>query len=154
DDRQYRKLGGTLQHVLDGILRVFQAGMWLEIVTLVVPGMNDSADELRRMARFIAGVSRDIPWHVTAFHPDYHMRDTPPTPPATLMRAYETGREEGLNFVYAGNLPGRVGNTENTICPRCGEVMVERFGNRAVSIHLRGGCCPGCQTAIPGRWEG
>ncbi len=94
-------------------------GIWLEVLTLVIPGFNDSEDELREAARFVASVSPDIPWHVTAFHPDYKMNDRGATPVATLLRAAEIGTEAGLRYVYAGNLPGRVGPWENTRCPDC-----------------------------------
>src|SRR5690606_20924514 len=104
-DRNYRKLGCVLQNVLDSIVRLKEMGFWVEIVTLVVPGFNDGDDELHEMARFLAGVSPDLPWHVTAFHPDYKMTDPPRTSADTLLRAYDIGREAGLHFVYAGNVP-------------------------------------------------
>ena len=105
-DHQYRQLGGVLQHVLDSIRLAHQMGLWVEVVTLVVPGFNDSTDELMEMAQFIKSVSNDIPWHVTAFHPDYKMTHPSPTPVSTLIRASEIGQEAGLNYVYAGNIPG------------------------------------------------
>lgn len=152
-DKNYRKLGGTLQGVLDGIERVYKAGMWMEVITLVVPGFNDSEEELGQMAGFIAELSTDIPWHATAFHPDYRMTDPPPTPPGLLMRAYELGRGAGLKFVYTGNLPGRVGETENTRCPNCDETLVARRGFQVRAYHLKDGCCPRCACPIPGRWH-
>src|SRR5512147_900617 len=127
-DRHYRQLGGVLAHVLDSIQRAHDLGLWVEVVTLVVPGFNDSTDELMDAARFIAGVSTDIPWHVTAFHPDYKMTDPPPTSVNTLLRAAEIGEEAGLKFVYAGNLPGRTKGYEDTRCPKCQAVVVERTG--------------------------
>lgn len=105
-DREYRKLGGVLEHVLDGVRLAVDRGLWVEVVTLIVPGFNDDDGELRDIARFLAAVSADIPWHVTAFHPDYKMDDRGPTPRATLLRAVDIGREEGLRFVYPGNAPG------------------------------------------------
>ncbi len=108
-DRNYRRLGGVLKNVLDTITRVREMGLWLEVVTLVVPGFNDSTAELWDAARFLASISPDIPWHVTAFHSDYKMLDTPSTPVKTLLRAAEIGREAGLHYVYAGNLPGTGG---------------------------------------------
>ncbi len=151
----YRQLGGRLEAVLDTIRGLRERGLWVEVVTLVVPGLNDDPGELRDMARFIASVSRDIPWHVTAFHPDYAMTDRGPTPPSTLARARETGLEEGLRFVYAGNLPGGIPHGEDTLCPSCGAVLVERWGFRVVSNRLGpGGRCGSCGTAIPGVWEG
>ena len=119
-DRNYRKLGGLLKNVLDTIQRLYAMGFWLEIVTLVIPGFNDSNEELRDIAEFLAKVSPDIPWHITAFHQDYKMTDPDNTPAGTLFRAAEIGKTAGLNFIYAGNLPGRVRNWENTYCPACG----------------------------------
>ena len=105
DEKRYRTLGGTLEHVTEGIRMVHERGLWLEVVTLVVPGFNDSEAELRDIARFLVSISRDIPWHVTAFHKDYKMTDAPNTAAAQIVRAAEIGREEGLRFVYAGNVP-------------------------------------------------
>src|SRR5262245_53761803 len=143
-DRNYRKLGGLLKNVLDTIQQLYALGFWLEIVTLVIPGFNDSAEELRDMARFLAGISPNIPWHVTAFHQDYTMTDPENTTAAALLQAAEIGRSEGLHFVYAGNLPGRVGNWENTYCPSCGELLIERYGFRIQTMRVRNGSCPAC----------
>lgn len=154
DDRHYRELGGRLEPVLDSIRRIHQMGFWLEVVTLVVPGFNDSDAELRSIAEFLAGVSPDIPWHVTAFHKDYKMQDPADTPPETLMRAAEIGRQAGLHFVYAGNLPGRTGRLEDTRCPGCGETLVARRGYHILFSKLSGeGRCPRCFRVIPGRWQ-
>ncbi len=153
DDKRYRTLGGTREHVMQGIHLVHERGLWLEVVTLVVPGFNDSEGELRQMAQFLASVSRDIPWHVTAFHQDYKMTDPPNTAAAQLIRAAEIGTEAGLRFVYAGNAPGRVGRWENTYCPSCGEKLIDRLGYLVREYHLTPqGRCPKCQTAIPGIW--
>ena len=153
-DRQYRKLGGVLQHVLDTIRRAHERGLWVEVVTLVVPGFNDSPEELWEAARFLASVSPDIPWHVTAFHPDYKMTDPPPTSARTLLQAAEIGQEAGLHFVYAGNLPGRVGSLEDTHCPQCGETLVARRGYIVTEYRLTAqGNCPRCGTHIPGIWH-
>ena len=153
DDKHYRQLGGVLQNVLDTIAGIHSRGIWLEVLTLVIPGFNDSDEELTRAARFIASVSKEIPWHVTAFHPDYKMTDRGATPAATLLRACEIGTAEGLAFVYAGNVPGGVGRWENTRCPGCAETLIERRGFRVVANRLRGGACPKCSRAIPGRWD-
>jgi pyruvate formate lyase activating enzyme len=153
DDRHYRQLGGVLQNVLDTIRGIHERGIWLEVLTLTIPGFNDSEDELRRAAAFVASVSPDIPWHVTAFHPDYKMNDRGATPVETLLRAAELGTEEGLRYVYAGNLPGRVGEWENTRCPSCRATLIERYGFRVRRNRLRAGACPDCGTAIPGRWD-
>jgi pyruvate formate lyase activating enzyme len=152
-DKSYRKLGGVLNNILDTIKMVHQRGFWLEIVTLIIPGFNDSTDELKAAAEFISGVSPDIPWHVTAFHKDYKMPDPENTSVETLMRAAEIGREAGLRFVYAGNLPGRVGSHENTFCPDCNATLIERYGFRVLSNEIKSDGCPKCGRSIPGRWE-
>ncbi|HEY5903977.1 MAG TPA: AmmeMemoRadiSam system radical SAM enzyme [Anaerolineales bacterium] len=152
-DKSYRQLGGVLQNTLDGIKRAHDMGLWVEIVTLTIPGFNDSNEELWDAARFIAGVSRDIPWHVTAFHKDYKMTDHDNTDAHTLLRAAEIGREAGLHFVYAGNLPGHVEEYENTFCPNCSRPVVERQGYVITGYHITArGTCPHCGTRIPGVW--
>ncbi len=151
--RNYRVLGGKLEHVLETIRMTHEMGFWVEVVTLVVPGFNDSDEELREAARFIASVSPDIPWHVTAFHKDYKMTDPDNTDARTLVRAANIGREEGLRYVYAGNLPGMVGDFENTRCPRCGRLLVGRLGYRILAYEVTpAGTCPGCGERIPGIW--
>jgi len=152
--KNYQHLGGRLENVLDAIKMVREMGFWIEVVTLVVPGWNDSDEELREAARFLVSVSPDIPWHVTAFHRDYKMTDPDNTSAATLLRAAAIGRDEGLHFVYAGNLPGRVGTHENTYCPKCGTLLVERYGYHIAQYRLEhGGRCPSCSTVIPGVWD-
>jgi pyruvate formate lyase activating enzyme len=153
DDRHYRQLGGRLEPILRTIRALHEMGLWLEIVTLVIPGFNDSDDELRRAADFLAGVSPDIPWHLTAFHSDYKMEETPNTPVETLLRAAEHGKNAGLRYVYCGNLPGRVGDWENTRCHSCRELLIARYGYLITDYRLTPeGKCPKCATAIPGRW--
>jgi pyruvate formate lyase activating enzyme len=152
-DKNYRKLGGVLQHTLDGIKRAHEMGLWVEIVTLTIPGFNDSNEELWDAARFLAGVSKDIPWHVTAFHKDYKMTDPDNTDANTLLRAAEIGHEAGLRFVYAGNLPGQVGEYEDTFCPRCNQRLIRRSGYIIYEYHITAeGTCPNCSTNIPGLW--
>ena len=153
DDRHYHQLGGRLQPILDTIRRLHEMGFWLEIVTLVIPGFNDSDDELKRLTEFVASVSKDIPWHATAFHKDYKMTDPENTKPETLMRAVQIGKKAGLRNVYAGNLPGEVGDFENTRCYNCRQLLVERYGYLIMGYHLTSnGCCPACGRRIPGRW--
>jgi len=152
-DKNYRALGGQLSAVLDTIGRLKQMDFWVEIVTLLVPGFNDSDEELRDVARFLVSVSPSIPWHVTAFHKDYKMTDPENTPVSTLLRAAEIGATEGLHFVYAGNLPGRVGRWENTYCPGCGELLIERVGYTILRNRLDGGLCPRCRARVPGVWD-
>ena len=154
DDKDYRRLGGVLKTILDGTRMVYERGFWMEVVTLVIPGFNDSNEELRDIARFLASISLDIPWHVTAFHQDYKMTDPPNTVASTLIRAAEIGVAEGLRYVYAGNLPGQVGPFENTYCPSCKSALVERMGYRILKDVLTPtrGVCPYCSSKIPGVW--
>lgn len=152
-DKQYRQLGGVLQNILDTIKLAYEMDFWVEVVTLVVPGFNDSNDELMDTARYLVSVSRDIPWHVTAFHKDYRMTDPPNTKVETLIRAAEIGQEAGLHYVYAGNLPGSVDPYENTFCPKCGEVLIERLGYVILGYNITAeGTCPKCKTSIAGVW--
>ena len=128
-------------------------GVWLELVTLLIPGFNDSEEELERLTGFVASVSPLIPWHVTAFHKDYRMSDPENTTPEMLMRAAEIGRANGLQYIYAGNLPGQVGDLEDTRCHSCRALLVERFGYFIRSYRITAdGTCPHCRTSIPGRW--
>jgi pyruvate formate lyase activating enzyme len=153
-DATYRRIvGGVLQHVLDTIKQAKELGMWVEIVTLVIPGMNDSTEELWDAARYICSVSPDIPWHVTAFHPDYKMTDRGYTPVDTLLRAAEIGVEAGLKYVYAGNIPGRTKSWEDTRCPNCQATLIRRLGFQVFENQITpDGKCPKCQTDIPGIW--
>jgi pyruvate formate lyase activating enzyme len=157
DSASYRSLGGTLQSVLDAIVEIKNLGFWLEVVTLVVPGFNDSDVQLRGMAQFLAGISPDIPWHVTAFQPDYRMaRDAgheDRTSPATLTKARQFGLDAGLRYVYAGNVPAQVGDGEDTRCPKCRLAVVRRVGFRVVEARLDQGRCAACRTPIPGIWS-
>lgn len=154
DDHRYRQLGGRLEPILDTIRSLHRMGVWLEIVTLLIPGFNDNDDELRKLTAFVAGVSPDIPWHVTAFHEDYKMTSPRDTRPEDLLRAAAIGREAGLRFIYAGNLPGRVEGLEDTHCHQCGELLIERYGYSIQQYNLTSqGHCPACDTAVPGRWS-
>jgi len=151
--KQYRKLGGVLENVLETIRLAYEIGLWVEVVTLIIPGFNDSTEELFDAARFIHSVSADIPWHVTAFHPDYQMTHTPATSSKTILRAAEIGEEAGLNFVYAGNLPGQTKGYEHTHCPACQTRVVSRLGYVIQDYNLTAeGNCPSCGQKIPGIW--
>ncbi|MBI1373746.1 MAG: AmmeMemoRadiSam system radical SAM enzyme [Phycisphaera sp.] len=152
-DRAYRQLGGQLPNVLRTIRDLHAMGFWIELVTLIVPGLNDTDDELKEMADFIVGVSPDLPWHVTAFHSDYHMPDTPNTQVDRLLTAAQIGADAGLRYVYAGNRPGMCGEWEDTRCPTCRETVIKRSGFRIVANRLKYGRCPTCQTPIPGFWD-
>jgi pyruvate formate lyase activating enzyme len=150
DDDFYKKVcGARLEPVKSTIELMWSLGIWVEVTTLVVPGYNDSDEKLRDIAEFLSGISTDIPWHVSAFYPTYKLKDAPPTPAETIRRAEEIGRRAGLNFVYAGNIPGE---GENTTCPACGETLVERFGFRVARNGIVEGKCPSCGEGIPGVW--
>jgi len=154
NDKNYRSLGGTLQNTLDGIKRARDLGLWVEVVTLVIPGFNDSNEELWEAARFLVGLSPDIPWHVTAFHKDYRMTSPDNTDSQTLIRAAEIGREAGLRYVYAGNLPGHVGEYESTHCPKCNSLLVKRSGYFIEKNRItEEGKCPKCGEKIAGLWH-
>jgi len=153
NDANYRKLGGVLNNVLDTIKLLVKKQFWVEIVTLIVPGFNDSDAELTQIAKFLASVSTDLPWHVTAFHRDYKMRNHANTAASTLLRAADIGKKAGLRYVYAGNLPGRVGSHENTYCPACYTLLIERRGYTILKNALEEGACPTCHTSIPGVWN-
>ncbi len=150
----YRRLGGKLSTVLATLEGLKARGFWVEVVTLVVPGLNDSDDELRDAARFLARLDPDIPWHVTAYHDEYRQKGHGSTSPRTLLRAAEIGRDAGLRFVYAGNLPGRVGEWEETRCPACAAVLVERRGFQVIRCSVTpAGSCPSCASPVPGIWS-
>lgn len=154
DDKHYRQLGGKLDTVLTTIASLHQKGFWLEVVTLFIPGFNDSEAEMHQIAAFLAGISVDIPWHCTAFHPDYKMQDRDYTAARTVVKACEIGRAAGLRYCYAGNIPGHVGPWENTYCHQCNEMVIERVGFNVQDYRLTDdGKCPRCATAIPGRWD-
>jgi pyruvate formate lyase activating enzyme len=153
DDRHYHQLGGRLQPILDTIRSLHSMGLWLEIVTLLIPGFNDSEEELRGLTEFLASVSPDIPWHVTAYHQDYKMTDPRNTRADDLLRAAAIGKEAGLRYIYAGNLPGRVGDLEDTRCQQCATTLVKRYSYLVEDYRLTpAGTCPSCGQAVPGRW--
>lgn len=154
NDKNYRQLGGVVDNILETVKMVHERDFWEEIVTLLIPGFNDSEDEIKQAADFIASVSPDIPWHVTAFHQDYRMTENANTTAEQLIRACEIGQDAGLKYIYAGNLPGRVGRWENTYCPSCAELLVERYGYMIRQMRVtREGKCPACATKIPGIWS-
>ena len=152
-DRAYRQLGGMLRNILDTLTQLVALGFWVEVVTLVIPDFNDSPAELHDAARFLAQLSPDIPWHLTAFHADYKMRAASDTTAEMLAAACEIGRAAGLRYVYAGNLPGQTGRWEHTYCPHCDELLIERRGFLVLRNTLAGNGCPRCGTAIAGVWE-
>jgi len=148
-DRFYKEVcGARLQPVLDTIKLMKELGVWVEVTTLVIPGWNDSDEELKDIAGFIHSVSPEIPWHVTRFWPTYQMTDRPPTPHETLRRAREIGLSAGLKYVYIGNIPDADG--ENTYCPACKTLVIERSGFQARQVHLAQGKCAACGEKIAG----
>jgi pyruvate formate lyase activating enzyme len=148
-DDFYRKFcGGRLQPVLDSLHAMKELGVWVEVTTLLIPGLNDSDEELREIASFIASLGIEIPWHISRFHPQYLMMDMPATPSSSIHHAVETGKAAGLKYVYSGNLPGDSG--ENTFCPACGSPLIERYGFSIEKIDLRESACPTCGTLLDG----
>ena len=142
-----RHCKARLQPVLDSIRAMYERGIFIEVTTLLIPGENDSDEELRQIAGFLAATSPDTPWHVSAFHPAYLLRDRPRTPPQTIYRALEIGREAGIRFLYAGNMPG--GQYEDTRCPACGNVVVGRMGYMIGEMNLKGANCGHCGQRLP-----
>ena len=122
----------------------------MEVTTLVIPGVNDDPSEIRDVAQFIAGeLGRDVPWHISRFFPAYKMTDKSPTPVSTMQRAFEIGMEEGLHYIYMGNVAGE----SNTFCHNCGKLLIRRQGYWVSENLLQKGCCPECQTSISGVWS-
>ncbi len=143
----------TMEPVKESIKIAKKAGIWVEVTTLIVPGENDKPEELHAEAEFLASIDRDMPWHVTAFHPDYRMLDKEPTAPEILLRAREIGRAAGLRHVYAGNIPFSYSQYETTWCPNCGKALIERMGFSLMSNNVSKGACRFCRTRIGGVWE-
>ncbi|KPK98230.1 MAG: radical SAM protein [Omnitrophica WOR_2 bacterium SM23_72] len=141
---------GSLEPVLNAIRLMHELGIWVEVTTLVVPGENDSDGELKDIAQFIAGVDKNIPWHVSRFHPDYHFTERSPTPEATLKKAKKLGQEAGLAFIYAGNVYGW---GSDTLCPACKKLLIRREGFYVLEDHIQDGQCIFCRSAIAGFWQ-
>jgi pyruvate formate lyase activating enzyme len=152
-EKFYREqVRGELEPVLKSLKIIRESKTWLEIVVLLVPTLNDSAAEVTDLCRWVRqNLGSDVPVHFTRFHPTYRLTDLPPTPVASLERAWKIGRDAGLNYVYLGNVPGHPG--ENTVCPGCGEILIRRVGFRIIKNNLADGSCPDCQRAIPGVWS-
>jgi len=150
-DTFYRKIcHGRLQPVLESIAYMKKLNIWVEITTLVIPEENDTEDELREIARFIAGVDPNIPWHISRFHPDYQFTDRRSTPDQVLERASSIGAEEGLRYIYIGNVPGK---SENTLCPGCKQVLIQRYGFRVISNMMENGNCRFCKAQLSGIFQ-
>lgn len=150
DEYYRRQCGARLAPVMKSIERMVKLGVWVEVTTLLIPGLNDSEEELRALARFLVGLNPGIPWHISRFHPTYKLLDVGPTPPESLRKAREIGLEEGLGYVYTGNLPGDGG--EKTLCSGCGGLLIDRYGFTVLKNLIVGGPCPKCGHQIPGVW--
>ena len=148
--RTYAKYTGAgLQTVLDSLKKIKELGIWLEVTSLLIPGINDERAEITEMAEFIAQeLGTDTPWHISRFFPHYKLPDVPHTPPKTLQTAYEIGKQAGLEYVYLGNIAGE----SNTVCPRCGETLIHRTGYQTRVTRLTEGKCDACGHLIPGVW--
>jgi pyruvate formate lyase activating enzyme len=145
----YKRIcGAHIEPVKASIRKMRELGVWVEITTLIIPELNDTTEELREIARFICSLGPEVPWHVSAFHPMYKLTDRYSTPVQTLRRARQIGVEEGLHYVYSGNVPGDEG--ENTHCPGCGERILERYGYRILTNRIQDGQCSQCGTTIYG----
>ena len=149
DDFYKEQCGARLEPVKETLVQMKRLGIWVEVTTLVIPGLNDDAGELSQLAGFIAGdLGVETPWHVSRFHPTYRLTDRGPTPVETLMVARDIGIQAGLKYVYTGNIPGQGG--EDTVCPGCGEIVIARQGFRIVANRINAGRCRQCQTVIHG----
>jgi pyruvate formate lyase activating enzyme len=148
-DEFYKKhCSARLNPVLESLQKMKEKRIWVEITTLLIPGLNDSEKELKDIAQFIAGLGVETPWHISRFHPQYKMMDLPVTTLASLHQAAQIGKKVGLKYVYNGNVPGDEG--ENTNCFNCGNLLIERYGFKIVSINLQGNKCPKCGTELEG----
>ena len=152
-EKYYREIvNGELKPVLEALVTMRKLGMWTEIVSLIVPTLNDSDAELRALAQWVkSNLGADVPLHFSRFYPQYLLKDLPPTPQETLERAKAIADAEGLHYVYLGNIPGHP--AENTYCPKCRRVVIERIGFSIKAMHLQKGKCEYCQQAIPGVWQ-
>ncbi len=146
--------GASLKPVLDTIEYAHKKGIWIETTTLLIPGYNDSDDEIRAIAQFQANLDTNMPWHISAFHPMYKMLNVPRTPAQTLRRAYDIGKDVGLKYVYVGNIDDEA--RESTYCPKCGKLVIDRHGHigQYVTNHLvHNNQCPSCSYTLHGIWQ-
>ncbi len=151
DEFYKEQCGAKLEPVLRTLETMKRLGIWLEVTTLLIPGLNDSKEELKEISQFLANLDTDIPWHISRFHPTYRLTDIPSTPPDTIQRARDLGYEAGLKYVYTGNLPGDEG--EKTFCHNCGELLIDRFGFTVTKNRIKENLCPECGSEIPGVWD-
>jgi pyruvate formate lyase activating enzyme len=152
NQKNYKKYGGNLQKVLDTIELLHKNNIWIEIVTLLIPGYNNSKKEISEIASFIKNISEFIPWHITAFHPDYKMLSCSSTSSASLSEAVEIGKQTGLKYIYTGNISS-LREYENTYCFECGNLLIERYGYNVRRNIITGNACPECKTLIHGCWD-
>ena len=151
DDFYRKRCGARLQPVLDSLRRMKEMGVWVEVTTLLIPGLNDSAEELQQIAAFIASLGKETPWHISRFYPRYKMSDMPVTDVLAIGHASQIGRAAGLKYVYSGNVPGNEG--ENTFCARCGSLLIERHGYTVRKMRLQGSACLTCKAPLDGLFE-
>jgi pyruvate formate lyase activating enzyme len=152
NDRFYKEqCGARLKPVLNTIELMRDMGIWLEVTTLLIPGLNDSKGELKDLARFLADTDPGIPWHISRFHPTYRLTDRPVTSAETIRRARDLGYEAGLQYVYTGNIPGDEG--ENTFCHNCKALLIDRMGFQVNRNRIVDGGCPECGAQVPGVWR-
>jgi pyruvate formate lyase activating enzyme len=150
-DKFYKEqCGAKLSPVLNSIRKARELGVWVEVTTLLIPGLNDSDSELKEIAGFLAGVDPDMPWHISRFHPTYRLTDRGPTPVESIHRAKDIGCKAGLKYVYTGNIPGDEG--EKTLCHGCGNLLIDRFGFSIKKYAIKDGRCTKCNAEIPGVW--
>ncbi len=143
--------GARLDSVLNTLKMMKEMGVWLEVTTLLIPGLNDSVKELKELSQFLANLDTNIPWHISRFHPTYRLTNVSPTPPESLRRARDIGFEAGLNYVYTGNIPGDDG--EKTFCHNCGVLLIDRFGFNVEENSIKENRCLKCNSEIPGVWS-
>jgi pyruvate formate lyase activating enzyme len=150
NETYYRDVcGAKLAHVMETLKQMKSGGIFVEVTTLIVPGLNDDSGELEKLAQFlVTDLGPETPWHISRFHPTYKLTDRPPTPLATLLKACDIGLKAGLRYVYTGNVPGE--DSENTLCYNCGRIVIERWGFQIRSTALEEGRCRYCQAVIDG----
>jgi pyruvate formate lyase activating enzyme len=148
NDFYKKQCGARLQPVLESLQKIKNLGIWIEITTLLIPSLNDSDEELKDIADFIAGLGKETPWHISRFHPQFKMLNKQVTPVSSLHRAREIGKQAGLKYVYSGNVPGDDG--ESTYCFNCGNCLIERYGFQVRKVNLNGSKCNHCGTDLEG----
>jgi pyruvate formate lyase activating enzyme len=151
-DKYYKDVcGAKLEPVLKTLELMRKMGVWVEVTTLLVPGLNDSKEELEQLAKFLVNLDPDIPWHISRFHPTYRLMNIRSTPPESIRKAKDIGYEAGLKYVYTGNLPGDEG--EKTFCHQCKELLIDRYGFSVRKNVIANSRCPKCSAEIPGIWK-